>query len=460
MSNDSIVQMHENSATISSYLASIPLSSIRQVLPDKAILQACRETEYQFRHRLIVPVVTVLHMILAAIWPEESFNASWDVLWSTFKSRYPDLSDRSPSRGTVAKARGRLPMAVWRTLFGYVSQQAQQRSEPWARWRGHRVVLLDGTCVSMPDTPGLQAAFGTQTGYRGTARYPLARVVTFSLANTMSVISYAAGGYRQDENELAAPQLKAFQQGDLLIADRHFAGAHFYERYQRTGLEFLTRKHHRLKMSNVKRLWSCGRNDFVGRLNVGEGYRRKDPTLPPWIRVRFIRARWVMRGHVQTEWLVTSLLDPEKYPAAEIIDLYARRWRIEMLFEELKVGLSTDVLRSLTPEGIHKEIAARMTALNVVRSVMLEAAAEKGIEDPLRLSFVFTLRAIVSFSPALGTEPLWKVKRIYRAMLEEIAAHVVPFRPGRNEPRMIRRDRKHYPMLTTTRAKWREAYAA
>jgi hypothetical protein len=460
MSNDSIVPMHKNSETISSSLASIPLSSIRQVLPDKAIDQACQEAGYQFRHRLIVPVVTVLHMLLAAIWPEESFNASWQVLWSVFKSRYPQLPLGSPSRGTVAKARSRLPMAVWQSLFGWVSKQTQQLSEPWSRWRGHRVVLVDGTCVSMPDTPDLQAAFGTQTGYHGTARYPLARLVAFSLANTMSVISYAVGSYRKDENALAEPLFNSLQHGDLLLGDRHFAAAHFYVRYQRAGLEFLTRKHQRLILSRIQHLWNYSPNDFVGRLKIGAAYRCKDATLPASIPVRFIYARWVIRGHVRTEWLVTSLLDAEAYPAAEIIDLYACRWRIETLFGELKIGLSADILRSQTAEGLCKEIAARLTALNVVRSIMLQAAAEHGVEDPLRISFVFALRAILSFSPALGIEPPWKLRAIYHAMLDEIAAHTVPFRPGRNEPRMIRRDRKHYPMLTTTRAEWRDTYAA
>jgi hypothetical protein len=99
--------VYAKSSTISSALASIPLSAIRQVLPDTVITQTCREAGYQFRHRLIVPVVTVLHMLLAAIWPEESFNASWGVLWSAFKSRYPHLSVQSPSRGSVTKARVR-----------------------------------------------------------------------------------------------------------------------------------------------------------------------------------------------------------------------------------------------------------------------------------------------------------------------------------------------------------------
>jgi len=452
--------MHEKSSTISSCLESIPLSSIRRILPDKAIVGACREAGYEYRHRLLTPVVVVLHMLLAAIWPEESFNASWQVLWSIFKSRYPHLLNLDPSRGTVVNARRRIPLQAWKNLFAWISRQAQQFSEPWSRWHGHRVVLLDGTCVSMPDTPRLMAAFGTQTGYRGTARYPLARIVAMSLANTMTVISYALGGYRQDETTLAAPLLGTLQKGDLLLADRHFAGANFYVGYQRMGLEFLTRIHQRLKLSRIKHLYSYNPRDFIGRLKIGNLYRRKDPTLPTWITVRFIGSRFVIRGHLQTVWLVTSLLDAERYPAKEIVELYARRWRIETLFEQLKIKLSADVLRSQTPQGIHKEIAARLTAMNVVRSIMLQAAAENGVDDPLRLSFVFAVRAILNFAPALGMEPFWKLRSIYQAMLREIAAHQVEWRPGRNEPRMVRRDWKHYPMLTTTRAEWRNTYVA
>lgn len=460
MTTYSIVSNPENSSTISSYLASVPISSIRKILPDKAILQACRDGGYLFRHRLITPVVTVLHMLLAAIWPEESFNASWQVLWSAFKSRYPQTSVADPSRGTVSNARNRLPLSVWNNLFAFVSQQAQRLSAPWAKWYGHRVVLLDGTCVSMPDTPLLMAAFGTQRGYHGVARYPLARMVAISLANTMTVISYALGGYRQDETVLAQSLLENLQKGDLLIADRHFAAAHFYVRYQRLGLEFLTRIHQRLKLSRVKRIVSYSPNDFIGRLNIGDSYRRKDLTLPQWIAVRFICTKLLVRGRVQTVWLATSLLDAERYPADQIVKLYARRWRIETLFRELKINLSADVLRSMSPDGIRKEIAARLTAVNVVRSIMLEAAAQNGIENPLRISFVFALRAIINFAPAMAIEPFWKLYLIYQAMLKEIATHQVDWRPGRNEPRAIRRDPKHYPRLMMTRAQWRDAYAA
>jgi hypothetical protein len=275
----------------------------------------------------------------------------------------------------------------------------------------------------------------------------------------MTVIAYAVGGYRTGETALADGLLHTLQTGDLLVADRYFAAAHFYVRYQQLGLEFLTRIHHRLKMSRIRRTISYGPDDFVGRLKIGPAYRRKDPALPAWIGVRFLRARFLIRGRMQTVWLVTSLMDARQYPAAEVAALYARRWRIETLFRQFKVRLSGDVLRSQSPDQVRKEIAARMLALNVVRSVMLEAAAAEGV-DPTRTSFAHAVRALVAFAPAMAMEPLWKLPLIYRAMLAEIAEHVVPLRPGRNEPRTITRDRKHYPTLRCTRKLWKAKHAA
>ena len=100
-----------------------------------------------------------------------------------------------------------------------------------------------------------------------------------------------------------------------------------------------------------------------------------------------------------------------------------------------------------------------MTAVNIVRTIMLEAAAEGGVV-PVRISFVHALRIIVTAAPALACEPIWKLPQIYKAMLAEIAAHLVPERPGRNEPRAVTRERKHYPKLKTTRQMWRKNHAA
>jgi hypothetical protein len=322
------------------------------------------------------------------------------------------------------------------------------------------MVLADGTCLSMSRTPDLVKAFGVNKGYHGRGRYPLARLVTLCLAETMTILDYALGGYRQGELSLLSPILGSLRQGDLLIADRHFAGAPLYVRYQRMGIEFLTRAHQCLKISRVKRLIRNSADDFIGRLTINKIYRRKDPSLPIHIDVRFMKAAVRIRGRRQVVWFVTSLLDSHRYPAEQVMALYARRWRIETLFREVKITLSADVLRSQTPEGIRKEVVARLTALNVVRTVMLEAAATAGVEDPLRISFVHAVRAILSFSPALGHLPLSAVASVYRAMLVEIASHLNPERPGRLEPRAIRRDHKHYPSLRVTRAQWKARHAA
>lgn len=444
---------------ISERIVASTLNAIQQLLPQSKIEQVCAEVQYRWRDRVLSPAVTVLHMILAAIWPEESFNAAWQVQWAAVASRYPDLAGQSPSRGSVTKARKRLPLALWDKLFAHVSQTAQTWGEAFAYWRGHRVVLLDGTCVSMPDEPALVEAFGVNTGYHGKGRYPLARVATLCLAGTMTVIAYALGGYRQSEWALALTILDTLRKGDLLVADRYFAAAHYYWRYQSLGLEFLTRTHQCLIVSRIKRVQSYSRNDFLGWLTINKSYRRKDPQLPPRLLVRFVQATIRIRGRRQVIWLATSLSDAQAYPAAEIVELYGRRWRIETAFEQLKVRLSADVLRSHSPEGVRKEFAARCIALNLVHSMILEAASLHHV-DPMRISFAYAVRAVLIFSPTLACAPALTLPQIYRALMFEIAHHLVPERPGRIEPRAVRRDHKHYPALKEARAQWRSRYAA
>jgi hypothetical protein len=311
----------------------------------------------------------------------------------------------------------------------------------------------------MPDKPELFEEFGRACGYHGKCKYPLARLVTLCLANTMTVLDYALGRYDEDENYLARPLLAKLRKGDLLIADRHFAAAHFYWYYQSLGLEFLTKAHQRLKISRIERIESYSQNDFLGWLQINKIYRRNNPLLPDKIMVRFIRMTVCDRGQRKTVWLVTSLLDGEVYPAKEVALVYGKRWRIETLFREVKINLSADVLRSMSPQAIRKEVAARLIAVNIVRMIMLEAAIENDV-DPIRISFVHAVRTVLSFAPALAREPIWKLPQIYKAMLVEIGTCLVPERPGRNEPRMVRREWQHYPSFKKTRTLWRQEYVA
>jgi len=434
-------------------------NSIRRALPDEEIERACRESGHRYRRRLITPVVTVLHMIASALWPEASFKAGWHLLWDATASRLPEAAGRSPGSGSISKARNRLPLSMWRRLFSGVCERAAALSAPFAKWHGHRVVMMDGTCVSMADERALADAFGRAMTRDGPSRYPLARLVIVALANTMCVLDHALDPYGTDETRLGRELLRGLRPGDLLMADRRFAGAALYHLYTSLGLEFLTRIHQAIKMKSLRRLWDCGPGDFVAEMKIDPTYRRKDASLPATVRVRLIRVVLRSRGKREVTWLVTSLLDAKVYPARDIIELYARRWRVETLFRELKINLSTDILRSKTPEGVRKEVIARLTALNVLRMIVLEAAIKHGV-DPLRISFINATRTVLLFAPALATEPFWKLLAIYRAMLAEIASHIVPLRPGRNEPRAVRRELRQYPLLRTTRQAWRLANVA
>jgi len=459
MYNKSIGKVVEKTEIIPAKLEAVTFNSIRKVLPNSAILDACQQAKYDYRCRMITPVLIVLHMITAAIGPEESFNAAWQLAWAAFSASFPWMAGRSPSRGTVAKARKRLPLAVWRKITRWICRQAQERSASIDKWRGHRVVLVDGTCLTLPNEPELRKDFPPPKGNHGYGKYPLARMVCLSLARTITVINYSIGKYKQDENTLLMPMLKMLQIGDLLLADRHFAGANLYFNYMTNGLDYLTRAHQRLKISRLKRLWSYGANDFVARLKTGDFYRRMNPELPKYITARFILVTACIRGKRRYIWLVTSLLDAKEYPADEISQLYLQRWRIETLLRQFKVSISADQLRSKSVDAIKKEVAARICAINIVRTIMLEAAVENKV-DPMRISFVAAVRIIIAYAPAMAMLPLHQLPMIYHAMLKEIASHLVPERPGRLEPRRLAHDPKHFPRLRITRAQWRKQYAA
>jgi hypothetical protein len=430
------------------------LNSIRRILPDATIHDICRELGYRFRRRILSPLVTVLHMFTTAIWREDSFQAAWQTQWSNMVGHLPGSAGQSPSSGSVAKARGRLPMKLFEKLFAWVAHEAQTLSSGLDTCLGHRVVLIDGTCVSMPDKPALTEAFGKHNTKHGPTRFPLARVVTLALANTFTIIDYRLSNIRQSESALMFELLTSLNPGDLLLGDRHFAAAHYYAAYKEHRVEFLTRAHQRLHVNKLKVIEQHAPNDRVVELPINPMYRRRDPSLPESITVRIIKTRLGIRGRFTWESLVTSLLDPAVYPAKDIAALYASRWGIETLIEEVKIGLGADVLRSEKPEGIRKEVAARLTAINIVRSIILEAAIRHDV-DPLRISFRSTMRTVLAFASRLAARSVETLQLCYDAMLHEIAANLVPERPNRLEPRAVKRETKHYPALKIPRSQWR-----
>jgi len=434
-------------------------NSVRGVLSDQLVSAACRAAQWNYRERCLPPVLVILHMVLAAIWPEESFAASWQVMWTGGCAQHADSQaiPCPPSSGSQAKARQRIPLTVWQYVLNAITLRAAKLGAEFDRWRGLRPIQVDGTCLSMPAEDALFDAFGTCSSRGKEGHFPLARAVVLTLARSRTILTYALGGYKDTETALLRQLLPTLKPDDLLIADRLYASAYAYILYRNAGTHFITRVNQRLNIQALRRLHIFNKADFVVDLPLGPSHRRRFPELPKTIRTRLICVTRRGRKGLETIWLATSLLDAQAYPAAEIAQHYAERWSVETRIREFKIDLDADVLRSKTVDGVKKEVMARVVAMNVIAILMLEAALEAGV-DPRRISFVQTLRTVLSFAPAFAYQHPTVLSRLYRCMLRQIARALVSLRPNRLEPRAIRREKKHYPSLKTTRAEWRRSH--
>lgn len=420
------------------------LNALRELLPDEVIKQICEESEYYFRTRLLTPLVTIFHMIGAGISREGSFQSAWQ------------MNGQSGRSGILAEARKRLPLEVWNQLHRWMMKEISKEDE--GLWRGHRMIGMDGTFVSMSDEKGLAGHFGRWNSKNGPSRFPNARVVVaFNLENLINV-SHEVGNCESSEKQLSQQIIKDLKTGDVLIFDRLYSGANLYVEYQRAGIEFIGQVHACLNVARLKVIEKFDSGDLLVEMRIDPHYLHQDPSLPKTIQVRVIKICKKVEGKSEDFWIATSLVDPMKYPKQEIQAWQKKRWKVETLIEEIKIWLGADVLRSKSVEGIYKELYARMIGLNLIHWLILKAANKKGRRIE-RLSVSAALRLAASYSLKMSAAPAWRLPLLYEQMLEHIAASGIPDRPDRLEPRMKKREPRNYPKLKISRAEWRLMHA-
>jgi hypothetical protein len=181
--------------------------------------------------------------------------------------------------------------------------------------------------------------------------------------------------------------------------------------------------------------------------------------LPSQLTLRIVRARINKQGfRIRELTVMTSLLDPVLYPAKEILEAYLKRWRLEMCFDDLKTTLDMEYLSCLSPKMAHKELLVFLTAHNFLRGIMAQAAQTNGVELE-RISFKGCLDGFRQFSKALarirGARNAAKRDRLWGQFLLSLARDLVPERPGRREPRAVKRKRK-YDDLNKPRRLWKD----
>ncbi len=365
----------------------------------------------------------------------------------------------SPNTAAYCKARAK--------LFPCELKQANRRivnkiekACPWL-WHGRRVKVVDGTGLSMPDTPENQAAWPQSKRTKPGCGFPVMRVVSlFSLA-AGSMTGLAYGALARHERTLYRKLWRLLKKGDVLLADRGFCAFADFHLLSQKGVDCVMRKNARRKNSRV--IKKLGKNDrIVEWTKSGVCPKWLPPKtwlgLPESIAVREVKVNVQNPGfRSQVIFVATTLLDASEYTASDLAGLYLRRWNIELFFRDIKTTMGMDVLRCLTPKMVENELWMYVLAYNLVRAVMMEAALKSGVSCD-RISFKGTLSTLRQWAQPMALAGLTREDRLalYSLMLTYIARDKLPRRPGRNEPRARKRRPKAYQLLNKPRANFRE----
>lgn len=375
------------------------------------------------------------------------------------------LQDRgkiSASDGAYFAARARLPLELLKSALADSAQSADRRSGTYF-YPGldRELVAVDGSTTSAADTADNQRRFPQSALQAKGCGFPLIKfVVLFSLASG-AIRSVVIGNKHVHELRLFRRLWNCIKSGAILLADRGFSDYVTLAEMTSRGIDVVTRLHQR-RDPDGRRGTRIGKGE---RLRVFTKPIKRPKSLAPriWkklapeVTVRLITLKVTRKGfRPGIITLMTSLLDVEKYPRKMIEDFYLRRWKLELCLRDIKTTMGMEELRAKSPAMIEKEIYGYLIAHNLIRWIVADAAREHSV-NLSRISFKGTVDAVRPFSAALAFAGTRRRRRsLYNTLLEALAEDLVPERPGRREPRAVKRRPKPFAQLNKHRKHYRE----
>lgn len=371
------------------------------IVSARLIVGLCQVAGHVWRDRTLGPVETI-YLFLAQV-----------LHGNTSCAHVRQLGGFAFARSAYCEARKRLPVEIFRNLLRATGQRVTEHASRVGLWRGHRVLSVDGSGVSMSDSEELRGMFPWAPGRCG-HELPVSRFVALFDLITGALLDLAPASMRDHELRLVQRLHHLLRPHDVVVADRLYCTYAYLAQLFSLQLHSVIRvpvgsrqvdfrshrRHAKFKhWKGPQSIWvrRLGKHDqivdwikpaFAPCWLPHETWQR----LPGRLRVRELRYRITRRGYRTHEvTLVTTLLDPARYPKRAVAELYGLRWTVETNLRHLKRTMKMDILRCQSADGIFRELAVFGVVYNTVRLVMIHAGEARGV-PPNRISFVDVLR--------------------------------------------------------------------
>ena len=405
------------------------LGELTRIIPFEmvdAVLAECGAVQRRVRK---LPARVVVYLLLAAALFEP---AGYLAVWGKLTSALDGAGGAKVTGAALWQARTRLGPAPLRALFELLSGPAAAPRTGGSWWRGLLVCAIDGTTLDVPDTPGHRARLGKQDNQYATAGYPQIRLVALVACGTRAIIDAVFGPTADGETTYLPRLLRSVHSGMIVLLDRGLSSNALLTATAGTHAEFLARLSASRKPPVLRRLPDGSFRSVLGGVDV-----------------RIIECQITIATtagtHTGTYRLATTLLDPGRYPAFELVKLYHQRWEIESAYFEIKkTMLGRRVLRARTLPAITQEIYALLTVYQALRIAITDTTLTAPGTDPDRASFTIALQAareqVIQAAGVIAAETIDLAGAIGRHILDNL----LPARRLRVSPRAVKRPLSRY----------------
>jgi len=366
--------------------------------------------------------------------------------------------------GDYCRARAKLSEEALHELTVEIGEEMEKQADPQWLWKGRHAKLVDGFTFTMPDTPDNQREYPQPASQKPGVGFPIVRACVILSLATACVLELAVGRYsgkETGETALMRSLLDSLKAGDVLVADRFYCSFMMIALLLGRGVDVCARMHQRRHV-DFRRGKRLGKYDHLVHWNRPPKPDWMDDetyaSIPKNLVLREIRFNVFESGfRVQSLTIVTTLTDPEAYTAEDLAQLYGFRWNSELDICAIKQSLHLDHVRCKSPEMVRRELWTTLLGYNLVRTTAAAGALLHGLK-PRQISFTGTCQHVLASWMVLCAEMLdpAAVLRLCQTLLQAIAQTVVADRPGRIEPRVLKRRRHRYPLMKEPRAKLKE----